>query len=323
MELILTILANNSVFIAAAIVMIVAFILFFTLITSFLGKNALRSRIGMATKQPSSPRTRDQEAELKKNIQYRKNAGKAQDFVQYFNLVRLVDEALTKGRLVQAGYRGPRPFTIFLVFRALLPIGTILLSVIYLFYLTDLDFSFFVKVIMCLTAGVIGYYLPDVWLRNVISKRQQNISRATSECLDFMLIMVESGMSIEAALQSVAHEISYISEPLAEELAITTAELSYLQPRRKALENMSTRIGLDIYKSLSTALIQADRHGASVGQTLRIISQENRNNIISYIERKGAALPPKMVIPMMLFLVPAIFVVMLAPSLPDLAVLIE
>jgi tight adherence protein C len=130
-----------------------------------------------------------------------------------------------------------------------------------------------------------------------------------------MLICVESGMSIENAFRKVSEEVGVQSPDLAEELSLTTAELSYLQDRRKAYENLGERTDLDGVKAVVTSLLQAEKYGTPVGHSLRVLAQENRDMRMSEAEKKAAALPPKLTVPMILFFLPVLFAVILTPAL--------
>jgi tight adherence protein C len=152
-------------------------------------------------------------------------------------------------------------------------------------------------------------------LKNIIMKRQKSIKKAWSDALDLLLICVESGMALEPALTRVAKEIGSQSVPLAEELTLTIAELSYLQDRRKALDNLGKRVGLETVRSVVTSLIQSERYGTPLGTALRVLAQENRDARMADAEKKAAALPPKLTVPMILFFLPVIFVVILGPSI--------
>ena len=156
--------------------------------------------------------------------------------------------------------------------------------------------------------------LPWLFLKNRITKRQISIRRAFPDALDLLLICVESGMSIEAAFKRVSDEIGSQSIPLAEELTLTTAELSYLQDRRMAYENLAKRTGLEGVRSVCVALQQAERYGTPLGQTLRVLAQENRDMRMAEAEKKAAALPPKLTVPMILFFLPVLFIVILGPA---------
>ena len=170
------------------------------------------------------------------------------------------------------------------------------------------------KILAALSAAVFGYYLPDIFVSNRIQQRQSSIMRAFPDSLDLMLICVESGMSIEAAFNRVASEIGTQSVELAEELGLTTAELSYLPDRRTAFKNLAIRCGHSGVKAVSAALIQSERYGTPVGTALRVAAQENREMRMQEAERKAASLPAKLTVPMIVFFLPCLFVVILGPA---------
>jgi tight adherence protein C len=151
-------------------------------------------------------------------------------------------------------------------------------------------------------------------LKNKITRRQLSIKRAFPDTLDLLLICVESGMSIEAAFRKVSNEVGTQSVALAEELTLTTAELSYLPDRRQAYENLAKRTNLDGVKSVCMALQQSERYGTPLATMLRVMAQENRDMRMSEAEKKAAGLPPKLTVPMILFFLPVLFVVILGPA---------
>jgi tight adherence protein C len=155
---------------------------------------------------------------------------------------------------------------------------------------------------------------PSLYLRNRIQRRQTSIKRAFPDALDLLLICVESGMSVEAAFRRVSEEIGAQSIALAEELTLTTAELSYLPDRRQAYDNLQQRIGLEGVKAVCLALQQAERYGTPLGTTMRVLAQENRDMRMSEAEKKAAGLPPKLTVPMILFFLPVLFIVILGPA---------
>eukprot|EP01037_Dinobryon_pediforme_P032619 gene32619-37653_t len=164
-------------------------------------------------------------------------------------------------------------------------------------------------------AAAFGLYLPNLYISNAISKRQLSIRRAWPDALDLLLICVESGMAIEPAFRRVSEEIGSQSVELAEEMSLTTAEMSFLSDRRKAYENLSNRTGFAGVKSVMTALIQAERYGTPVGTALRTLAQENRDMRMQEAEKKAAALPPQLTVPMIVFFLPVLFVVIMGPAM--------
>jgi tight adherence protein C len=234
--------------------------------------------------------------------------------VQRFNLTKWLAQEEAREKLVQAGYRGQAPYIGFLFFRLVTPAALFLFSLFYLFLVVQFDQPPIVKFGMCLGAAYAGMQMPYLFLKNRIAKRQLSIKRAFPDALDLLLICVESGMSVEAAFKKVSQEVGSQSVALAEELTLTTAELSYLQDRKQAYENLAKRTDLDGVKSVCMALQQAERYGTPLAQTLRVMSQENRDMRMSEAEKKAAALPPKLTVPMILFFLPVLFIVILGPA---------
>ncbi|ANY82581.1 type II secretion system protein (plasmid) [Microvirga ossetica] len=216
--------------------------------------------------------------------------------------------------LRMAGYRGEGPITAYLAIRQLAPVGMLVLAALYVFVILRLDYPFFVKLSIVMAAAGLGYYAPAIYLKNKISKRQFSIRRSWPDALDLLLICVESGMGIEGALRKVSGEIGSQSVELAEEFALATAELSYLQDRRKAYENLADRTGLDGVKGVVTSLIQSEKYGTALSQSLRVQAQENRDMRMNEAEKKAAALPPKLTVPMIIFFLPVLFAVIITPA---------
>jgi tight adherence protein C len=234
--------------------------------------------------------------------------------VERFNLAKWVGQEEARIKLVQAGYRGQAAYITFLFFRMAAPIAALLFAVFYVFVLVELNQPPLVKVGICLAATYAGLQLPSIMLKNQIARRQLQIRRAFPDALDLLLICVESGMSVEAAFRKVSQEIGNQSIALAEELTLTTAELSYLQDRRQAYENLGKRTDLEGVRAVCVSLQQAERYGTPLGQTLRVMAQENRDMRMMEAEKRAAALPPKLTVPMILFFLPVLFVVILGPA---------
>ena len=237
-----------------------------------------------------------------------------QSVVERLNLTKWLAQEAAREKLVQAGYRGQAPYVAFLFFRMVTPIAVLLFALFYVFVVVQWDQPPIVKIGVCIAAAYGGMQAPYFFLKNRIAKRQLSIIRAFPDALDLLLICVESGMSIEAAFKKVSQEIGSQSVALAEELTLTTAELSYLQDRKMAYENLAKRTDLEGVKSVCMALQQAERYGTPMAQTLRVMAQENRDMRMSEAEKKAAALPPKLTVPMILFFLPVLFVVILGPT---------
>src|ERR1700761_8893179 len=234
--------------------------------------------------------------------------------VERFDLARLVASDGSKEKLAMAGFRGPTPVMVFMFFRFVMPFVVFVIALIYVFLLAHFTWSVTTKVGVAIAAALVGYYLPDVFVSNTISRRQQSIMRAFPDALDLMLICVESGMSIEPAFTRVGAEIGTQSSELAEELGLTTAELSYLPDRRQAFDNLAKRCGHAGVRAVAIALNQAEKYGTPMGQALRVTATENREMRMQEAERKAASLPAKLTVPMILFFLPCLFVVIIGPA---------
>jgi tight adherence protein C len=234
--------------------------------------------------------------------------------VDSLNLRKLFESEASREKLRQAGFRTEKHLMTFLAMRLITPIVIGIFTFIY----TSTVLAEKVPPNLRLTASVVGmvfgFYLPTLVIKNFITKRQKSIKKSWSDALDLLLICVESGMALEPAMVRVGKEIGSQSVPLAEEIALTVAELSFLGDRRKALDNLSKRTGLDTVKSVVTSLIQSERYGTPLASALRVLAQENRNDRMAEAEKKAAALPPKLTVPMILFFLPVIFVVILGPA---------
>jgi tight adherence protein C len=234
--------------------------------------------------------------------------------VEDFNLTKYLAQESAREKLTLAGYRGQAPYITFLFFRLVSPIVLFIASILYVFVISHMEKTMPVKIGICVGCAYLGLQAPMLFLKNAISKRQLQIKRAFPDALDLLLICIESGMSIEAAFRKVATEIVTQSIALSEEFTLTTAELSYLQDRKVAYENLAKRTGLEGVKSVCLALMQSERYGTPLGQSLRVMAQENRDMRMTEAEKKAAALPPKLTVPMILFFLPCLFIVILGPT---------
>jgi tight adherence protein C len=234
--------------------------------------------------------------------------------VDNFNLTKWFGQEEARKLLVQAGYRGQAPYVTYLFFRMVMPAIMLLFSLFYLFVVVHLDYPPTIKLAISIGGAYFGMQSPNLILKNKIQRRQLSMKRAFPDALDLLLICVESGMSVESAFRKVSEEVGSQSVALAEELTLTTAELSYLPDRRQSYENLAQRTGLEGVEAVCLALQQAERYGTPLGTTLRVLAQENRDMRMAEAEKKAAALPPKLTVPMILFFLPVLFVVILGPA---------
>jgi tight adherence protein C len=304
-------------FLISALSAIAAFATILTLGLPYLRSNQLETRMkGVAERREElRQKQRDAFAQAGRRGQLRSTPiGFMKSTLDNLKLEKILESPGLREKLARAGFRGQGPLVTFMFFRFIMPPVVFVAALIYIFGITDFDYSFTVKLLMAVAAAAVGFYLPDLFVSNITQKRQQSIMRAFPDALDLMLICVEAGMSIEAAFNRVAQEVGTQSVELAEELGLTTAELSYLPDRRIAFQNLADRCGHNGVKAVAAALVQSEKYGTPVGQALRVTAAENREMRMSEAERKAAALPAKLTVPMILFFLPCLFVVILGPA---------
>jgi tight adherence protein C len=288
----------------------------FSIVQPFFERDRLGARIRAVSVEREEIRARERArlAAESKRVKLRSEP-KAfmRQIVDRFNLQKALVDAKTVNNLRTAGLRGQAPLVAFLFARLVLPVVLFGATLFYVFGV-ELNQPAAVKVLIAVAVAYLGFYAPVLYVSNRRQKRQTSIRRAWPDALDLLLICVESGMSAEAAFHRVSEEIGAQSVPLAEELTLTTAELSYLPERRQAFENLGVRTGLDTVKGVMTSLIQAERYGTPLGTSLRVLAQENRDERMTNAEKKAAALPPKLTVPMILFFLPVLMAVIVGPA---------
>lgn len=302
-------------FVGAVLAGVAVFATVVTLAAPMLKSDKLAGRLKSVAQQREVLRKRQMDELAKKGnlrgqqIDFMKRA------VDQLKLQNLLETPGVREKLSQAGYRGQGPVYAFLFFRFAMPFVLFALAIISLFFVWKLNMPAITKGALAVGAGGLGFYAPDVYVKNVATKRQTSIMQAFPDALDLLLICVESGMSIEAAFGKVANEIGSQSVELAEEFSLLTAELSYLPDRKQAYENLGKRCNHPGVKAVCTALIQAERYGTPLGSALRIMALENREMRMQKAEQKAASLPAKLTVPMITFFLPSLFVVILGPAI--------
>lgn len=308
---------TDPTFLVTILVAICAFATVLTIAMPILSEDRMNQRMRtMAVERDKMRAERMAEIAARDNLGRlrRSPVGYMQQIVNALNLRKMLDTEELRDKLKSAGLRGQAPLVAFMFFRVAAPLIFFLGAAFYLFVLGATSYPPLIKLMMCLAAAFAGSYAPGIFIENLIQKRQQSIKLAFPDALDMLLICVQSGMSVEAAFGKVSKEVVNQSLELAEELSLTTAELSYLQDRRQAFDNLGKRTGLPGVKAVATALVQAERYGTPVGQALRVMAKENRDIRQSDAEKKAAALPPKLTVPMVLFFLPVLFVIILFPA---------
>ena len=295
-------------FLATAAAAIFAFATFVTLGLPLLERDTLNKRLKSVSERREELRARHREQlNQRRGTTLRAEPVGSTKLIKQlserFNVAKLVASEGTQEKLAQAGLRGPTPLLVFNFFRLVMPFALFAFGLLYFFVIGTFHWTGMMKLAAAVATALVGYYLPDVFISNAIQRRQQSIMAAFPDALDLLLICVESGMSVEAGFQKVAAEIGQAS-----------TELAYLPDRRQAFENLAKRCGHAGVKAVATALNQAERYGTPLGQALRVCAQENREMRMVEAEKKAAALPAKLTVPMILFFLPVLFVVIMGPA---------
>ena len=306
---------------AAMLVALATFATIITVALPLMSGDQLGKRMKSVASERERIRLREREKlNASKSLRYEPKAYMKR-IVDQFNLTQWLGTEKAKAQMLMAGFRGAQADTAFLFFRLVAPIGFTIVGATYIFYLGQLEWSVTIKIGAVLATTYAGIKAPEIFIANTIKKRQKSIARAFPDSMDLLLICVESGMSIEQAFRKVGAEIGIQSIPLAEELTLTTAELSYLPDRRTAYENLAKRTGIDSVKQIVTVLIQAERYGTPLGLALRVLGQESRDHRMLLAEKKAASLPPKLTVPMIIFFLPVLFAVILTPAIIQVSAL--
>ncbi|MEE2690506.1 MAG: type II secretion system F family protein [Pseudomonadota bacterium] len=302
----------------AVLVSLAAIATIYTVLEPFLVQDKLKTRMRQVSEYRDRLRQQQRDSFAKKGAKSLRAAsakGVLKELVENLKLLEVFDAADARKKLMMAGFRGSRPVFIFMAARIGMPFVVAIGTGFYVYVLKAVELDSFGRLLAVVFGFLCGFYVPNLYINNAMQKRQSKIQLAWPDALDLLLICVESGMSIEAALQKVSEEIGSGSPELAEELGLTTAELSYLQERKQAYINLAERTGLDGVKGVTTALIQSEKYGTPLGQSLRVMANENRELRMQEAEKKAAALPPKLTVPMIGFFLPVLFAVILGPAI--------
>jgi len=305
--------------ILAVVVAVVVFATFYTIALPMLERGDLNKRMKAVSTEREQIRARER-ARLNvdggKATLRNQNNHNVRQIVERFNLRNALVDANTINRLRAAGLRSENALNMFLVARFLLPFLFLALALFVVFVLGYFESRPLpIRLLGVIVMAYIGFYAPNIYVSNLVTKRQKSIKRAWPDALDLMLICVESGISIEAGMRRVAEEMGEQSPALAEEMILTMAELSFLQDRRTAFDNLAARTQIELVKSVTQALIQAERYGTPLSQALRVMAQEGRDERMNEAEKKAAALPPKLTVPMIVFFLPVLMAVILGPAI--------
>ncbi len=234
--------------------------------------------------------------------------------VDRFRLLQSSQARRIGEKLLQAGWRGKDAMVLYLFLKFALPIAFGMVAVVFLYILPVADIPDMTRLAFALVAVLIGAYVPDVFTSNTISRRRQKITKAMPDGLDLMVICAEAGLSLDASLERVGRELRQSWPEFADEVSLTAIELGFLPDRGQALQNLAKRVRISGMRGLVNTLAQTERYGTPLSQALRVLSAEMRQNRLMKAEEKAARLPAVLTVPMIIFIMPALFVVLIGPG---------
>jgi tight adherence protein C len=233
------------------------------------------------------------------------------------SLKMLQEEQVVKAqaRLMQAGIRSKDLAFVVIFARFVLPVvlGS---GAVFLIYGIDYfpDWGSFKKYGFVAGVTLLAYKAPDLWLKNKVQKRTSAIRKGLPDALDLLVICAEAGLTVDAAFGRVSRELGKAHPELGDEFALTSIELGFLTDRRLAFENLAKRIDLESVRGVVTTMIQTEKYGTPLASALRVLSAEFRNERMMRAEEKAARLPAIMTVPLILFILPVLFIVILGPA---------
>lgn len=231
-----------------------------------------------------------------------------------FDLMRSRHAAEITLRLAQAGWRSKDGTALFLFAKLCLPFAFGGLAALWIYGADAWELPPMVRLALALFAVVIGAYTPEIFIKNAIQKRRKAIQKGLPDMLDLLVICAEAGLALDAALTRVSSEMARSCPELADEFGLTAVELGFLPARRTALENLSRRVDTPAIRGVVNTLLQTEKYGTPLTQSLRVLAAEFREERMLKAEEKAAKLPATLTVPLIVFIMPTLFVVLLGPA---------
>ncbi|SLN36683.1 type II secretion system F family protein [Oceanibacterium hippocampi] len=222
-------------------------------------------------------------------------------------------EAMSR-KLARAGYRSKDALVVFLFAKLAMPFIAGVAGLLCFYYLNPFDLKAPLPLLCAIVSVVVGAYVPEVFVKNATQKRHDNIRKALPDALDLLVICAEAGLNLDTALDRVCREMARSAPELSDEFGLAGVELTFLPERRKALDNLVARCDLPGIKGLVGTLVQTEKYGTPLARSLRVLSSELRDERLMRAEEKAARLPAVLTVPMIVFIMPALFVVLIGPA---------
>ena len=250
-----------------------------------------------------------------RKTQREKSVGAMRQVVKRLNLMRSQSSQKIVQKMAEAGWRSKDSIIVYLFFKMVLPIIVGVVATIMLFGLDVLHLQPLTRMTVAIGAILLAAMAPDLVVKNTVQKRQAAIRKSLPDALDLLVICAEAGLTIDAALSKVAREMAKTCDEISDEFSLTAVELGFLSNRRQALENLARRVTLQALRGVVTTLIQTERYGTPLSQSLRVLSAEFRNERLMRAEEKAARLPAILTVPLICFILPSLFIVLIGPAI--------
>ena len=295
------------------IVAVAAFMTFWALWTALTWRPPIEARLRAL--QTRRMKTRSEQSALNKPSPKAASIGLMRTIADRLNLLRGSAADQTTRKLRLAGFLSRDATVVFVFLKLALPLALGFLMIVMTSVTGIIQVSDDLVLPVCVGAVLAGFVLPEAYVKNVTQKRREALNYLLPEGLDLLTICVEAGLSIDAAFRRVSREMQTSMPELASEFEITAIELTYLPDRQQALENMTERSDSPAVAALVNALRQTEKYGTPLAASLRILSQEFRQTRASKAEEKGARMPALMTVPLMVFILPTLITVLIAPAI--------
>jgi len=236
------------------------------------------------------------------------------DVVTRLNLLRSRQAERMSLNLVRAGFRSKDVLVTFMFMKLATPLVLGAAALVLLYALDIYELSPMLKLAISVASIIFGAFAPNIYVKNAIDKRKHALRKGLPDALDLMVICAEAGLSMDAAFSRVSRELALSSPEMADEIGLTSIELSFLPERRKAIENLSNRTDMQEIRGVVNTLAQTEKYGTPLAQGLRVLANEFRNDRLMRAEEKAARLPATLTVPMVVFILPSLFVVLIGPA---------
>jgi tight adherence protein C len=293
-----------------AIVAVATFVTFWALWTAFAWQPPIEARLGALRTRRMKTRSEQAKPSPKST-----SIGFMRSLADRLNLLRGAAADQTTRKLRRAGFMSRDATVVYIFIKLALPLALGFVMILLTSTSSVIDVPENLILPTCMGAVIAGFLLPEVYIKNVADKRREVLTLVLPEGLDLLTICVEAGLSIDAAFRRVAKEMRDPMPELSAEFEMTAIELTYLPDRQQALENMNERSDSPAVAALVNALRQTEKYGTPLANSLRILSQEFRQTRASKAEEKGARMPALMTVPLMVFVLPTLITVLLAPAI--------